>query len=593
MANFVALVDPDADRRAAFLRAAIRGLAPFEGLDVGQVSVGRCAVAWAASPRAPVDHAAGEDSLGLIWGEAGAETEAVRAQDLVSPADHESPRSMPAFDGFFAALRYSTGDTLSVGADIFGLFPVYYASAPGVVLVSSSPGLFGKHPLFPARVDLTGLVGVLAAHAALEQRSVLAGVSRLSPGHTLVWSTAGGVSCFPNFDADARDNYADLSFAEQMEMLDYAYRSAVARQIRGRADTGLLLSGGRDTRMLAGYMHQLGLHPEALTFGSSSDYEVVCARAVAGALGQRQHVRTPPVADLPAAALRQVKWEHLGTGFSNVHMWSVVGHLDLLPPRFVTGYLREVRDYMAVAGGLPALLGTHHHRGFQRSDLERLLRPQFRELAADRFAAMQRSFDASSRHAGERAWRFQLGHAWRAHAGGVPWRLTFGSWPILPILDRSLFRLMASLPDTTMAGRRTQDEILRTRFPQLARLPLDRNSDDTIPLLPTSLRQRCNGQLVQWRRLRRQVMHTLGLNGERRWYVRTYDPDGDGWRRVRTLAEPFRERLFGLFDADVLKRWLPAPDVPLKLKDPISDGFRPRLLLGLMLLSSIHEMPEC
>lgn len=565
------------------MRDVLPELAPVDGLVLGQASLRNLAVAWAASPRAPIAQAADEDSLAVIWGEPADDSGPVGAMALAAS------RSMPAFDGFFAALS-CTRDELRVGADFFGLFPVYYASAPGVVLVGSSPELFCRHPLFPPLIDAAGLVGVLAIHAPVENRSLLAGITRLAPAHALSWKPARGISCIPNFDLDARDDYGHLSFDDHVVLLDAAYESALSRQVRGRTDTGLLLSGGRDTRMLAGYLHRLGLRPDSLTLGRRSDHEAVCARALARELGLRHLLRAPNPADLPAAALRQARWEHLATGFSNVHMWNAVGHLALLPPRFVTGYLREVRDYMTVAGGFTALLDTDHHRGFRRAELERLLRPRWREVVADRFGALERCFDASSRHVGERPWRFQLAHAWRSHAGGVPWRLTFGSWPLLPILDRSLFRLLASLPDSTMAGRRTQDELLRSRFPSLARLPLDRNSDDTIPIQPSWLRQRSNGHIVRWRRLRRQVLRRLGLGGERRWYVRTYDPDGDGWRRVRALAEPFRDRVTRLFDAKELDRWLPGPGATLGLADPVSDGFRPRLLLGLMLWSSTHDV---
>ena len=56
MANFVAFVGPDRDRRERFVRTVEPLLGVVEGLGTGRCGAGDFAVVWTASPRAPVNH---------------------------------------------------------------------------------------------------------------------------------------------------------------------------------------------------------------------------------------------------------------------------------------------------------------------------------------------------------------------------------------------------------------------------------------------------------------------------------------------------------------------------------------------------------
>ena len=54
VANFVALIDPDRERRESFLDAVRPRLAPLEGLEFGTAESGDCAILWARAAQAPV-----------------------------------------------------------------------------------------------------------------------------------------------------------------------------------------------------------------------------------------------------------------------------------------------------------------------------------------------------------------------------------------------------------------------------------------------------------------------------------------------------------------------------------------------------------
>jgi asparagine synthase (glutamine-hydrolysing) len=587
VANFIAIVDPDEERRRRFLKRVRDGIAPLGGLRIDTVEVGDFAAVWAANDRAPISTAASGTEAAVIWGDAipGPGPERVDAARLLQL--WEGRDATPAsFDGFHAAVRYNATHGLVAGADVLGLFPIYYAVRDNTLLVGSSPELFSKHPSFPARLSPEGLTGLLLAHAIVDGKALLSDARRLPPGYALTWN--------PGSEPVERLQYAipivapsqRTSFREDVDALDAAFTDAMHRHVPHDEAAGILLSGGRDSRQLAGYLRARGGDIHALTLGCPTDYEVECAQAVARVLGADHRVVNVGAEACAWGATCQARWEHLAMGFSSIHTWGAIEPLRELPPRFVCGYLREICE------GEPSrfvhdpfIEGAWKQRGIDAPTLERLLRPGMFSGQVERMGQRMRSaYTRGSTIEAQRPWRFSLSHEGRAHAGGVPWRLSFGSWPIVPILDRNVLEVMASLPQSSLGNRRAQDDILRRRFPDLARLPLDRNSHDTLPLLP-SVGERIRHRV--WRAaepLRRRLPPPV----ERRYYHRMYDMNGAGWRAVRRLAEPHRERLADLFDMDELAKLVPPPDVPVVVRNTIGDTYGRKLLVGLMMWTADH-----
>ncbi len=598
MANFIAIVDHDAPRRHAFLATVTPELAFVPELSIGSANNGDFAVVWASGMRAPVDVHSTAASITVLWGDALAEPSVahgssrpgarLRASEIADAWGAVNRAVPAAFDGFFAALHFSASEGVTMCGDVFGIFPLYYAACGDVLLLGSSPELFRHHPLCPPRLDGAGLVGHLLSFGALEGRTLLNGVQRLAPRCALRRTrTHARELC--NFTIASASDVNPGSVRDQITMLDEQYAAAVARHAPDALEFGLLLSGGRDTRLLCGYLGARAEGLSALTLGRRRDYEARAAGSVARTLRMSHTVHALPSADLPMNARLQARWEQLGGGFSNVHMWSAIAPLRALPPRVLSGYLRESLEFRMPDSDFDTVFAGQFNRGFGEHALRRLLRAPLRELVDERQACMRATYLAAADRAEERPWRFRLGQYVRTHAGAVPWRLGFGSWPILPILDRTLLDATASVPLDTVNARAAQDSILRERFPQLAALPLDRNDFDTEPLLPTTLRHRANRAIVAARRFASRMQLTAG-DRERRYYYRTYDINSDGWRRVREAAEPSRDALAAVFDMDELRRWLPPPNTRFVQRDAIHDGFRTKTLLGLMLWAAEHPL---
>ena len=68
MANFIAVLDDDHERRARFEREVEPRLAIFDGLSRGGCGAGSLRVLWAAGARAPLRCMTSEDSVAIIWG---------------------------------------------------------------------------------------------------------------------------------------------------------------------------------------------------------------------------------------------------------------------------------------------------------------------------------------------------------------------------------------------------------------------------------------------------------------------------------------------------------------------------------------------
>lgn len=593
MANFLLLIDPDPDRGSAFIRAAEPKLPPLDGLAGGLLDAGDCRVAWAAHASAPVDAAGDSTGLSIIWGDAlkRGTGERLAAKELRASAD----APLDVRDGFHAAAVCESSRGVTITTDPLGLFPVYYWTAGNVLLAGSSPELFRHHPLFERKLDPAGLAGILLTNGLVGGRTLLRGVRRLAPGAAMRWRPGNEPREIECFEWPETGRYHDLPYSAHVELIDDALGKAAARHATGASRVGLLLSGGRDSRMLGGYLSRAGVPLTALTLGLPADFDRRCARGVAEALGLEHHCTDVDYGEYARCAEASVRWEHLAGGFNNVTDWSAYSKFRDTAPRFAMGALCD-----AIIGGSnvdPAyskeegrlsfdrLLESVTRRGFSVETLKRLLRKDvFGDLAEVTAAECRETYEGYSDSESQRAFRFGLEHLERFHVGSMAWACSFSGWPVLPFCDTELLKSVCGLPAASLSGRRIQDAILCSRFKELAALPLDRNSLETAPLLPGPehlLRMHARTFMARW-----------GLSStdkkpdparERRYYYRIWDIGNPGWASIRQDAERCRDRAGDLFDRSVLEELLPPPDRPIRTDGRLYDSSGAKLLLGFLL----------
>lgn len=544
-------------------------------------------MAWSAGERAPLDTWWGADGSGaLVLGDAidgasgrlGAEHVAGRFAASDDPARLQ-------LDGYHAAVVAGPGDRAVVTSDVLGLYPVYWARTDRGLVVSSTPAAFVGDPGAATGIDAPGLAGLLSIHGTVGQRTIVPGVRRLPAGHALV-SSSGADAAVRALVLPDEETHAGADPARQDELLYGAVAGSLRAHLPPDDPVGLLLTGGRDSRMLAGRLIADGRTVVARTVGRPDDFEVRLARRVARTLACRHDARALPASAMVDGVRTHVRVDHLASGAAHAYWWSGGAALADLPARTVTGHLFDV-----VVGGLMRYSGLREHgmdmpweqalpferrAGIDPDLLASLRTPDRDEALAWAADTLRDSYLEHPTH--QRLWRWMLGHYCRFHVGSVLRPISYRTWPVVPVLDRALLALAASLDSRAVANRQGQDRMLLRYHPALSRIPhVFENAEPAVALRHGRL-HRLAGRVRD--RIRKPA--EARRRRDRRFIWRNTDFGGAGWVAVREMAEPLRPRLHELFDPDRLDAYLPPPQGALAQRD-FSSHQGPKLLVALAL----------
>lgn len=602
MANFLIVIDPDESRRSRFLETAKPHLALTDGLRTGVCASGDFLAGWACHQSAPVQHEADENGAAVIWGEPihGAEAQRMDATTLRALWRLPLEPSPEPMDGYHAAAAFDSSLGLVVGADLLGLYPVYYWAQGDVLLVGASPELFRHHPLFSVQFNPRGLVNIFLTMHLFENETLLRGVQRLGAGNLLTWRPGRMPAEINQYRLQPCQRYFDVPFYEQVGLLAEVLDKAVTRQVASNGRCCLMLSGGIDSRLLAGYLKEKQIPTTALTLGVSSDIDMQCARGVAQALDFPHHAVNVGYDEYVRCALLCVRWEHLANGFNGMMRWGVFDRLAPLAPRVVTGHVLDAvigtrfirQSYSPSTRSLSfeGYFARLNHFGFPPETLKRMFRQDvFGEMVEDAVARIRSQYERYGELESQRVWCFNLYHRQRFHVGSTAWANSFGSWPVMLALDRQLLDLASGLPATSLADRLAEEHLLCERFPSLAALPLDRADYNTEPLRPGlrwQIASAVRGRIAPVaKRLRGKQPQK---ESERRYYNRVYDFNHAGWLAVRQLAEPSRARMGEFFERAELDKLLPPPEQGISLGDDLRSFSGLKSLTAFLIWSRDH-----
>jgi asparagine synthase (glutamine-hydrolysing) len=486
--------------------------------------------------------------------------------------------------GLYVSVLSRDDGSCSVHVDPLGLFPLYYYSTPEFFLFSSSQWAFEKHPNGPRELDLDGLIGIFLSQGIVGGRTLNRDVTRLSAGYCVTWEP-GRLAVERRFNRlTPTSDLFNATFDEQRDALDAALLSATTRDDSGK----MLLSGGLDSRLVAGYVGSArGRDVEAVTLGSSEQFDSAFARRVAERLGWRHRSIAVDMSQFCTHAAIQTRHEQLGASFADLAFWQLVTELSGSDPALMTGFcgnnvLEPLRhDPRQTEFAFAGAFNSCNKYGFSPAMLGTLLRGNGVE---DRIAAVvERLRDEYESFDGEpfqKTLMFDLSHRARFLIGAVVWRLSFGMQPILPYADPAVLRTALGLPVMAFRDRKLQKAVLCRRFPELARLPLDTATFFTRPLMPTVA--------DRVRHLSLLAYHGLISRNERRYYHSVFDLNGPGWRAVRAQAETSRSRVESILDREVLRKLLPPPNeaITTSASDFFHMGSRTKSLLAFMMWAS-------
>ncbi len=156
---------------------------------------------------------------------------------------------------FAAAIWDGPARKLVVVNDRIGLVPVYYARRGDGLIFGGGVRALLADPAVSRRIDPLAIAQFLTFQHPLDHRTFLADV-RLLPGSSILTFQEGRLNVRRYWDLRYADHHAPRSEADYVQELLHLLRQAVKRQVRDSLPTGVLLSGGLDSRVLLAFLSE-------------------------------------------------------------------------------------------------------------------------------------------------------------------------------------------------------------------------------------------------------------------------------------------------------------------------------------------------
>ncbi|MEM6455649.1 MAG: asparagine synthase (glutamine-hydrolyzing) [Acidobacteriota bacterium] len=220
--------------------------------------------------------------------------------------DLEGPGFVRRLNGQFAlAVVDRRAHRLMLARDHVGIAPLFYTVVDEQLLFASEIKALLRHPGVRRAVDLTGLDQLLTWPGPVSPTTLFAGIHSLPPGHRLILQD-GRISAERYWDLDypRAEDESNLDEGECIARLDDALRAAVRDRLQADVPVGFYLSGGLDSSLIAGIIHDLEpdqpRHSFSITFPDAEiderRYQEIVAAHV-GALHHAQEVDSGAICD--------------------------------------------------------------------------------------------------------------------------------------------------------------------------------------------------------------------------------------------------------------------------------------------------------
>jgi asparagine synthase (glutamine-hydrolysing) len=170
--------------------------------------------------------------------------------------------------GMFAfALWDSARQKLFLARDRLGKKPLYYWSGPDGLYFASELKALLQIPKMPRDVDQDALAAYFRYQYVPAPRSILQGVYKLPPAHTLVFDSEQNSLDISSYWQPEYEPKLHLSMREAEEELLEELRRAVRQRLISDVPLGALLSGGIDSSLIVALMAESGPQVKTFTIG--------------------------------------------------------------------------------------------------------------------------------------------------------------------------------------------------------------------------------------------------------------------------------------------------------------------------------------
>jgi asparagine synthase (glutamine-hydrolysing) len=199
-------------------------------------------------------------------------------------------------NGMFAfALLDRSRHVVLLARDRMGIKPLHYAVDGSRLVFGSELKALLVDPALRRGVDPVALDQYLALEFVPSPRSIVRGISKLPPAHTLTWSVEEGTAALRRYWeptlAEGKGPVDVRGLDERCEELRGVLLESVRKELVSDVPLGVFLSGGIDSSAVAAMMTQIGSDVKSFSvgFADRSFDESAYAREVARHLGTDHH----------------------------------------------------------------------------------------------------------------------------------------------------------------------------------------------------------------------------------------------------------------------------------------------------------------
>lgn len=392
-------------------------------------------------------------------------------------------------DGTFAAAIFDrrcvgAQDKLLILVDRDASRPLYfYAQGKRFLFASEVKAILEDHRL-PRRVDEQGLVQFFTFRHPLGERTLLRDVHYL-PAGCLATFCQGRVQVQRYWEPNVVEDRPPRSLEHYLDELEAGLRLALERQACDNGAVGLFLSGGLDSRLLAGLMpSQLNGRFHTFSRGPLGCWDVKFGTMVADRIGSQHHIlELKPDFLIPLA--RQGVW--LTDGLMTVLDIYVLSTIELVKPHVDVVFfgigrssgvlagielsegLLQARSLDEAAHELFAREGTYIPSSVQAQLFSRRLYRETEGAAFETLRQILEGYQASTPAGQVKAFYLQCRLPRSTRYGPALARTQVETR--FPYSDNDLSELVCRLPAHFRLKRQMQLALLKHARPDLARVP--------------------------------------------------------------------------------------------------------------------------
>lgn len=405
--------------------------------------------------------------------------------------DRLGPAVSAEFNGAFVICLYDTDDkSVRLINDRLGIRPVFLKIRErGIVFATELKGVIAGDSETPA-LDELGILQLFCFKNHILGRTWLEGYERLAPASILEFSAAGL----------KRTNYFAYRYAESaprrdLETYSTLYAKLVDRSVercmQGTKRVGLFLSGGYDSRAIAGAIRSHHPRVPAITFGEPDSRDVIYAAEISERLGFEHTVISRQGAYLYEHAA-SIAWRTEGMiPFANttsiaVHS-QIKGHIDII----LAGFLGEFSGshvwpgLMAARSRRQAIDSIYSHLAERRlARLARIFNGEFLSRVSEKlrkdFEGSFESIDNDHPINLSDAWNFRYLHPQETYQAPAIDRHLFELR--MPLTDNDLVDFLLTIPPTARMEQRIYKRMIAHAYPLLRDVPCTNSGQPIDPV---------------------------------------------------------------------------------------------------------------